>query len=106
MSNYNAFHGPRPASRIKATGLWKHLDKNNTPYFEGTLSPTVKVFIFKNGKKKDGSREPDYEMFFSSVVPKDEQPSEEPEADREPRRKSSTRQKVEAPYDDDDDLIF
>ena len=62
--------------------------------------------VFKNGKKKDGSREPDYEMFLSSVVPKDEQPSEEPEADREPRRKSSTRQKVEAPYDDDDDLIF
>ncbi len=79
MPNHVSPNGEKnSAPRIKATGLWAHKDRNGNLYMEGTLSPTVKVFIFKNGMKKKGSKEPDYELFFAPVLPK---PAAESEAD-------------------------
>jgi hypothetical protein len=55
---------------IKAGGLWLHTDKDGSKYFSGSLG-NVRVVIFKNYFKEEGSNEPDYNMYFDEQKKKE-----------------------------------
>lgn len=48
---------------IKVSGLWLNIDKEGNKYFSGGLG-NIRVVIFKNTFKEEGSNEPDYNMYF------------------------------------------
>lgn len=48
---------------IKLTGLWLSESENGRQYMVGYFG-NAKVMIFRNDRKKDGSKEPDYNMFI------------------------------------------
>ena len=50
--------------KIKLTGLWKNEDKNGNGYYAGSLSPGVRIMIFKNGFK-NGERDPDAILYLA-----------------------------------------
>jgi hypothetical protein len=55
---------------IKATGLWVNESKDGkTTYFGGSLGG-AKVLIYRNTFKKEGSNEPDYNLYFAEHVKK------------------------------------
>ena len=54
---------------ILATGLWLNKGKNGT-YMSGTMGG-VRVLIFKNEKKVEGSKQPDYNLVFAENKPKE-----------------------------------
>ena len=55
---------------FKVTGLWKN-EKEGKVNLAGTIG-SIRVVIFPNTFKKEGSNEPDYQMYF------DEQKKEAP----------------------------
>jgi len=55
---------------IKASGLWLNKDSKGASYFSGSMG-AMRVVIFKNTFKKEGSNEPDYEMYFDEQKKKD-----------------------------------
>jgi hypothetical protein len=57
---------------IKASGLWLNKSDKGVSFFRGNLGG-VRVVIFKNTFKKEGSNEPDYEMYFDEQKKKDTQ---------------------------------
>ena len=54
---------------IEASGLWLNESKDGTKYFSGSMGH-LRVVIFKNTFKKEGSNEPDYKMYFDEQVKK------------------------------------
>ena len=50
--------------KIKLTGLWKNTSKDGQTYYAGSLSPTVRVLVFKNTFKK-GEKEPDLVLYLA-----------------------------------------
>jgi hypothetical protein len=54
---------------IKITGLWENDSKNGT-YLSGMLG-SAKVVIFRNKYKKDGSKQPDWELYISPAPKKE-----------------------------------
>ena len=57
---------------IKASGLWINKDSKGAAYFSGSMG-SMRVVMFKNTFKKEGSNEPDYEMYFDEQKKKDTQ---------------------------------
>jgi len=55
---------------IKASGLWLNEGADGIKFFSGNLGG-VRVIIFKNNYKKEGSNEPDYNMYFDEQKKKD-----------------------------------
>ena len=55
---------------LKASGLWLNEDSKGQKYFSGNLGQ-IRVVIFKNTFKKEGSNEPDYQMYFDEQAKKD-----------------------------------
>jgi len=55
---------------IEASGLWLGESKDGKKYFSGSLG-NVRVVIFKNTFKKEGSNEPDYKMYFDEQKKKE-----------------------------------
>ena len=49
---------------INVTGLWLNKDKNGRTYMSGTMGG-ARVLIFKNEKKQEGSKQPDYNLVFA-----------------------------------------
>lgn len=54
---------------IEVSGLWIHESKEGKKYFTGNMGK-VRIVIFKNTLKKEGSNEPDYNMYFDEAVKK------------------------------------
>jgi hypothetical protein len=54
---------------IEATGLWLNEGKEGVKYFSGSMGH-LRVVIFKNTFKKEGSNEPDYKMYFDEQAKK------------------------------------
>ena len=54
---------------IEASGLWLNESKDGTKYFSGSMGH-LRVVIFKNIFKKEGSNEPDYKMYFDGQAKK------------------------------------
>ena len=63
---------------IKLGGLWINETKDGEKYFNGKLSPTTKVMIFKN-KYKDTENHPDYIMYLAANKKPEDQNTDEPE---------------------------
>lgn len=61
----------KPDDKIKVTGLWVNEARNGDRYLSGTLNPIVKILIFPNAFKEDGSSDPDYYMYFAPKEKKD-----------------------------------
>lgn len=49
---------------IKITGLWVNKDKNDKTYYSGYFG-NAKVLIFKNTYKKEGTKEPDANLYIA-----------------------------------------
>ena len=64
--------GERPPL-MKLTGLWIGKDKNGNTYLEGTVSPSLKLMVFKNRRKNSGSKEPDFEAYLTQPASKGKQ---------------------------------
>ncbi len=64
---------------LKVSGLWLNEGKDKQKYFSGSMGG-VRILIFKNTFKKEGSNEPDYQMYFDEQAKKDtkEDSSEQP----------------------------
>lgn len=58
--------------RIKLSGLWLNESKAGEKYFSGSLGSNGKLLIFKNSKKEEGSKQPDYELYLVPTTPKPE----------------------------------
>ncbi len=54
---------------IEIGGIWQNESKDGVVYFSGYLNG-AQMLIFKNGYKKEGSREPDYKMYVKKAKPK------------------------------------
>ena len=57
-------------NKIKLTGLWKNTSKDGQTYYSGSLSPTVRVLVFKNNFKKE-DRDPDLVLYLAPAEKKD-----------------------------------
>jgi hypothetical protein len=55
---------------IELCGLWLNENTKGTKYFSGTMG-NAKVLIFRNTKKAEGSKEPDYRLFVTAKARKD-----------------------------------
>ena len=55
--------------RLKLTGLWKNTDRKGDIYYAGSLSPGVRILIFKNSYKKE-AREPDLILYVAPAEKK------------------------------------
>lgn len=53
---------------IKLSGLWLNTSKKGEKYFSGALGGG-RIVILKNQFKKEGSNEPDYEMYLKENEP-------------------------------------
>lgn len=54
---------------IKVSGLWLN-DSPKGKYLSGSIGG-IKILVFKNTFKKEGSKEPDYEMYFDEYKKKE-----------------------------------
>jgi hypothetical protein len=54
---------------IKLTGVWANKDKNNETYFSGNLG-NARLVMLKNSFKKEGSKEPDYNLYLDESTRK------------------------------------
>ena len=61
---------------IELTGLWVNTAKSGMKYFSGKIN-NLNVLIFKNQKKEEGSKQPDYRMFLSKPKKKEQPASED-----------------------------
>ena len=52
--------------------MWLSKSDKGVSFFSGTMG-SMRVIIFKNTFKKEGSNEPDYEMYFEEQKKKDTQ---------------------------------
>lgn len=57
-------------------GLWKQTSKNGTQYLSGTVNGQ-RIVVFKNAKKQDGERTPDYRIYEQTPLgaPQDAAPA-------------------------------
>jgi hypothetical protein len=62
---------------VKLTGLWKQKSKKDgSQYLSGNLTPTAKMIVLPNSKKKT-DKEPDYIAFVAAHVAQTRQKQEE-----------------------------
>jgi hypothetical protein len=62
---------------IKVSGIWENKTHKGETFFSGSFGG-VRVIILKNGFKKEGSNEPDYNMYFDEnkkEAPKETKPA-------------------------------
>ena len=55
---------------FKVTGLWLNESGEGEKYFSGNIGG-MRVLVFKNSFKEEGSNEPDYNLFFAENRKKD-----------------------------------
>ena len=65
---------------IRVCGLWENQTKNNQTFYSGTLGD-AKIMIFKNNKKKEGSKQPD--LFLNIGVQKKKTETPDPAVDKD-----------------------
>ena len=50
---------------VRVMGLWENTDRKGNRYLSGNLTNSVRVMIFKNSYKAEGSRDPEYIVYVS-----------------------------------------
>ena len=55
---------------LKMMGLWVSQDKNGNDYFSAPYTHGTKILIYKNTYKKEGSNEPDYNVYIAPKAEK------------------------------------
>jgi hypothetical protein len=58
-------------NKLKLTGLWKNTSKDGQIFYSGSLSPTVRVLVFKNNFKKE-DRDPDLVLYLAPADKKED----------------------------------
>jgi len=56
---------------LKITGIWENKDKNGNVYYSGYLGSS-RVMIMKNTYKKEGTKEPDFNMYLAEAKKKED----------------------------------
>lgn len=56
--------------RIYLSGLWLETSKNGEKYFTGSMGQNGKLLIFKNSKREESSKQPDYNLYLVPKPPK------------------------------------
>lgn len=67
--------------RVYLTGLWQETSKAGEKYLTGSLGQNGKVLIFKNSKKEEGSKQPDWNCYLVPKAPKEEDSAPKAETD-------------------------
>jgi uncharacterized protein (DUF736 family) len=69
MENTNTANKPKLE---EAGALWKRVSKSGTTYLNGTVKTKdgqeIKLLIFSNSNKTDGSNQPDYRVYFDNPI--------------------------------------
>lgn len=69
---------------LRVTGLWVNTQRDGNQYLNGSLGG-LRLFVFKNSYKKEGSNEPDYNLFVTAnETKKTDKPKEESAKDDTP----------------------
>lgn len=55
---------------INLTGLWINESKNGDTYLAGNIG-AAKLMVFKNNRKQEGSKQPDYYVTLAPYEPKE-----------------------------------
>jgi len=63
---------------IKISGLWLNKTNEGETYMAGTIGQ-VRIIILKNSFKKEGSKEPDYNLYFDEQRKKEQLSLDDPE---------------------------
>ena len=58
--------------KIKLTGLWRKESRNGNVYYQGSLSYSTNIFMFKN-KFKKSDRDPDLILYISEKKKKEKE---------------------------------
>jgi uncharacterized protein (DUF736 family) len=68
----------------EAGALWKRSSKAGNTYLNGTIKnkngEEIKVLIFSNSNKVDGSNQPDYRVYFDNPIGAPTQTQQKPSA--------------------------
>jgi len=48
----------------KVSGMWKNSKKDGELYFSGKLRSGIKIYLFKNKYKQEGTKQPDYYLLI------------------------------------------
>jgi hypothetical protein len=64
---------------VKLTGLWANKAKDGSTYYSGSLG-AARVIILKNAFKREGSKDPDLNLFIAPKPEKAADPKEKAEA--------------------------
>jgi hypothetical protein len=84
-------------------GLWKNTDRNGGTYLSGRLTPTCRIMVFRNTRKEEGTKQPDYHVVLAPIT--QERGTEERRGGRPPTPEEAAIA-ASAPLDDDlDDEI-
>lgn len=69
MENTNTTNKPKLE---EAGALWKRVSKSGTTYLNGSVKTKdgqeVKLLIFSNSNKPEGSNQPDYRVYFDNPI--------------------------------------
>jgi uncharacterized protein (DUF736 family) len=69
MENTNTSNKPKLE---EAGALWKRVSKSGTTYLNGSVKTKdgqeIKLLIFSNSNKPEGSNQPDYRVYFDNPV--------------------------------------
>jgi uncharacterized protein (DUF736 family) len=71
MENTNTNSGDKP--KLKEAGaLWKRTSKAGNTYLNGSFKTKdgeeIKILVFSNSSKTDGSNQPDYRVYFDNPL--------------------------------------
>ena len=66
-------------ARVLLTGLWEGKTQNGAAYLSGTLSPSAKLLIFRNGFQREGTNDPTHQLYVVPVTPREGKKSNEQE---------------------------
>jgi hypothetical protein len=56
-------------SLMRVMGLWENTDRRGNKYLSGNLTANVRIMVFRNSYKQEGSRDPDYIVYAAQRAP-------------------------------------
>ena len=62
---------------LELTGLWEGAAKDGKTFLSGKLNSGVRVYVFENAFRKEGSNEPTHRLYLAKASAKEAQDKEE-----------------------------
>lgn len=99
MENNNTNQKPKLE---EAGAFWIKKSKTGNSFLTGTIKTKageeIKVIVFKNKYKTEGSNQPDYRVYFDSQIPTLEKPASKAEKEIVNKKNTEVKQSEEIPF--------